>query len=132
MLLCVTYIFVCPFVLKEFASPSPSPRIIPRGKSSSEEPDDDDLDQLRRQSSIRDRKKVFLCPPHPSSHRTGWKVMALIRWESIFVSLQHIIAPALDLMPCLPSQQRKEAINASNSRRKHEIAATKQRFLPQY
>ena len=30
----------------------------------------------------------------------------------ILFSLQHLIAPALDLMPCLPSGQRREAIKA--------------------
>ena len=29
----------------------------------------------------------------------------------IFISLQHFIASALDLMACLPSRQRSEAIN---------------------
>ena len=29
----------------------------------------------------------------------------------IFISLQHFIAFVLDLMPCLPSQRRREAIN---------------------
>ena len=28
----------------------------------------------------------------------------------IFLSLQPFVAPALDLMPCLPSRQRREAI----------------------
>ena len=41
----------------------------------------------------------------------------------IFVSLQHFIAPAFDLMPCLPSRQRREAIGAFNPRREHSIAA---------
>ena len=31
--------------------------------------------------------------------------------------LQHFIAPALELMPCLHSQQRREAIKALNPRR---------------
>ena len=30
----------------------------------------------------------------------------------IFLSLKHFIAPALDLMPCLPSRQKKEATRA--------------------
>ena len=33
----------------------------------------------------------------------------------IFLSLQHFIAPALDLMNCLPSLQKREAIKACNS-----------------
>ena len=48
----------------------------------------------------------------------------------VFISLQHIIAPALDLMPRLPSRQRREARKTLNSKRKHEIIAMKQRFLP--
>ena len=39
---------------------------------------------------------------------------------AIFVSLEHFIAPALDLMPCLPSQQRREAIRALNPRKEHK------------
>ena len=35
----------------------------------------------------------------------------------IFVSLLHSIAPALDLMPCLPYRQRREALKALNPRR---------------
>ena len=35
----------------------------------------------------------------------------------ILFSFQHFIAPALDLMHCLPSQQRREAIKALNLRR---------------
>ena len=37
----------------------------------------------------------------------------------IFIPLQHFIAPALDLMPCLPSRQRREAIKAVNPRREN-------------
>ena len=32
----------------------------------------------------------------------------------ILFTLQHFIAPALDLMPCLPSRHRREAIRALN------------------
>ena len=41
----------------------------------------------------------------------------------IFVSLQHFIAPAFELMPCLPSRQRREAIGTFNPRREHSITA---------
>ena len=34
-----------------------------------------------------------------------------IRRAVIFISLEPFIAPALDLMPCLPARQRREAIN---------------------
>ena len=37
-----------------------------------------------------------------------------LRGAVIFVSLQHFIAPALDLMPGLLSRQRREAIKALN------------------
>ena len=43
----------------------------------------------------------------------------------IFISLQHIIAPALDLMACLPSLRMREAIKVSNPRREQESAAKK-------
>ena len=37
----------------------------------------------------------------------------------IFIYLQHFFAPALDLMPCLTSRQRREAMKALNSGREH-------------
>ena len=43
----------------------------------------------------------------------------------IFISLQHFIAPALDLMDCLPSRPRREAIKTLNPRREQESAAKK-------
>ena len=41
----------------------------------------------------------------------------------ILFSLEHFIAPALDLMGCLPSWQRREAIKGLNSRREQWSAA---------
>ena len=50
-------------------------------------------------------------------------------WQgSNFFSLQHFIAPALDLMACLPSQQRREAIKVLNPRREQSITAMKTRI----
>ena len=45
-----------------------------------------------------------------------------LRREVIF-SKQHFIAPALDLMACLPSRQMREAIKALNPRREQESDA---------
>ena len=44
-----------------------------------------------------------------------WNVTPLICWGVIFLSLKHFIVPSLDLIPCLPSQPRREAIRAFNS-----------------
>ena len=44
-------------------------------------------------------------------------------WAVIFVALQHFIAPALVVIPCLPSRWKRYAIRALNPRREHESAA---------
>ena len=52
--------------------------------------------------------------------------------ELIFLSLKHFIAPSLDLIPCLPSQPRREAIRAFNSTKgATQNAAIKENFLLQ-
>ena len=43
---------------------------------------------------------------------TQWNVTPLIRRGSNFFSLQHFIAPALDLMPCLQAQGMRIALRA--------------------
>jgi hypothetical protein len=52
----VLFVLLCACLCLKEPSPSPSPRII--SKTNSEEQTDEGLDFLRRQSSIRDRKKV--------------------------------------------------------------------------
>ena len=46
-----------------------------------------------------------------------------LRGAVIFISLQHFIGSALDLMPCLPSRQRREEIKTLNPRREQQSAA---------
>ena len=53
-----------------------------------------------------------------------------LEWIVIFLSLQHFIAPALDLMACLPSQQSREAIKALHPIREQSTAAKNEKFLP--
>ena len=61
----------------------------------------------RMQSPMGDWPSNSLgCPDESYPQSSGflkWNVTTLIRWGVIFSSLQHFIAPALDLMPCLPS-----------------------------
>ena len=47
---------------------------------------------------------------------------------AVIFSLQHFIAPALDVMPFLPSRQGSEAIKALNSRTEQSIAAMKRKI----
>ena len=50
----------------------------------------------------------------------------------IFISLEHFIAPALDLIPCFKAQGTRIAIRAFNPRSEQLITAMKQKCLTQY
>ena len=45
--------------------------------------------------------------------------------REVFFSLQHLIIPALDLMPCLQAQGTRDCNEALNSRKEQPIAALK-------
>ena len=47
---------------------------------------------------------------HEKMERGNGMLCQAFRGAVIFVSLQHFIAPALDLLSCLPSRQRREAL----------------------